>query len=246
MIPKTIHYCWFGRSPLPPLAEKCIASWRKFLPDYEIKEWNEDNFDVYATPYTAKAYEAKKYAFVSDYARFWILYKYGGVYFDTDVEVIKPMDDILALGSYMGFERDPRKGVNGKVNPGLGFAVERGNDVVKKILDYYSELNFEMNSEKTNDIETIVEHTTKILTECGLTSKPGIQKISKIYVYPSDYFAPIHIVTHRLHITRHTHTIHQYMASWVDNKQSFIGKLRNLMPEKILIMINRLKHPELY
>ena len=95
MIPKSIHYCWFGRSELTPLAKKCLASWRQFFPDYEIKEWNEDNFDVNIIPYTADAYKAGKYAFVSDYARFWVLYHFGGVYFDTDVEVIRPMDDVL-------------------------------------------------------------------------------------------------------------------------------------------------------
>lgn len=108
MIPKIIHYCWFGRGPLPELAQKCIASWKKYLPDYEIKEWNEDNFDVNIIPYTAEAYKAKKYAFVSDYARFWILYQYGGIYFDTDVEVIRPMDDIIERGNFMGFETDPK------------------------------------------------------------------------------------------------------------------------------------------
>jgi len=106
MIPKVIHYCWFGRNPLPSLAIKCIESWRKYLPDYEIKEWNEDNFDVNIIPYTQEAYQVGKYAFVSDYARFWILYKYGGLYFDTDVEVIKPMDDIIARGPFMGCEKD--------------------------------------------------------------------------------------------------------------------------------------------
>ena len=95
MIPKIIHYCWFGKKPLPKLALKCIASWKKFLPDYEIKEWNEDNFDVNQIPYTSEAYACKKYAFVSDYARFKIMYEYGGIYFDTDVEVIKPLDDII-------------------------------------------------------------------------------------------------------------------------------------------------------
>ena len=105
MIPKIIHYCWFGRNPLPESAKKCIDSWRKFLPDYEIKEWNEDNFDVNIIPYTQQAYEAKKYAFVSDYARFWILYHHGGVYFDTDVEVIRPMDDIIKKGPFMGREK---------------------------------------------------------------------------------------------------------------------------------------------
>ncbi len=94
-ISKIIHYCWFGGKPLPNSAKKCIASWKKFFPDYEIKEWNEDNFDVNMVPYIAEAYKAKKYAFVSDYARFWVLFKYGGLYFDTDVEVIKPMDEIV-------------------------------------------------------------------------------------------------------------------------------------------------------
>ena len=120
MIPKIIHYCWFGRNPLPELAQKCIASWKKYLPDYEIKEWNEDNFDVNIIPYTAEAYAMKKYAFVSDYARFWILYRYGGIYFDTDVEVIRPIDDIIAKGNFMGYETDPnpKRGDAGSVAPG--------------------------------------------------------------------------------------------------------------------------------
>ena len=101
MIPKTIHYCWFGGNPLPEMAIKCIESWKKFLPDYEIKQWDESNFDVNMIPYAAEAYKAKKYAFVSDFARFWILYNYGGLYFDTDVEVIKPMDNIIAKGPFM-------------------------------------------------------------------------------------------------------------------------------------------------
>ena len=104
MIPKTIHYCWFGKTPLPTFAKECIKSWRKYLPDYEIKEWNEESFNVNIIPYTKEAYESKKYAFVSDYARFWILYNYGGLYFDTDVEVIKPMDDIIKKGAFMGCE----------------------------------------------------------------------------------------------------------------------------------------------
>lgn len=104
MIPKVIHYCWFGGNPLPDSAKKCISSWRKYLPDYEIKEWNERNFDVKSIPYTREAYRLKKFAFVSDYARMWILYHYGGIYFDTDVEVIKPFNDIIQRGNFMGFE----------------------------------------------------------------------------------------------------------------------------------------------
>ena len=110
MIPKVIHYCWFGRNPLPPFAVKCIESWKKFLPGYEIKEWNEDNFDVNIIPYTQEAYEARKYAFVSDYARFYILYHHGGIYFDTDVEVIKSIDDIIERGAFMGCENEAKPG----------------------------------------------------------------------------------------------------------------------------------------
>ena len=136
MIPKVIHYCWFGRNPLPPLALKCIESWKKFFPDYEIKEWNEDNFDINIIPYTKEAYEAKKYAFVSDYARFWILYQYGGVYFDTDVEVIKDMRPLVVCGNFMGKEIGAlMKTKNGNevacVNPGLGLAASKGNLFLK-------------------------------------------------------------------------------------------------------------------
>ena len=125
MIPKVIHYCWFGRNPLPTSAQRCIASWRIFLPDYEIKEWNEDNFNVNIIPYTQQAYEAKKYAFVSDYARFWVLYHYGGLYFDTDVEIIKSFDDIVDNGAFMGLEIDGTKeGSKIAINPGLGLGAD--------------------------------------------------------------------------------------------------------------------------
>ena len=133
MIPKVIHYCWFGRNPLPKSALKCIASWRIFFPDYEIKEWNEDNFDVNIIKYTQDAYNAKKYAFVSDYARIWILYNYGGIYFDTDVEVIAPMIDIIDKGPYMGFEIDTQNGNQYAVAPGLGIATTIGSNIYKQI-----------------------------------------------------------------------------------------------------------------
>ena len=136
MIPKIIHYCWFGRNPRPASAKKCIASWRKYLPDYEIKEWNEDNFDVNIIPYTQQAYEMKKYAFVSDYARFWILYHYGGLYFDTDVEVIKSFDDIVDKGAFMGLEIDgTKKDTKIAIAPGLGLGAETGMSIYYQILE---------------------------------------------------------------------------------------------------------------
>ena len=148
MIPKIIHYCWFGKNLLPKSAKECIASWKKFFPDYEIKEWNEDNFNINITTYTAEAYKAKKYAFVSDYARFWILYNYGGLYFDTDVEVLKPMDDIMAKGGFMGMEKAEGSTLDNFDNntiliaPGLGLAVEKGHTFYKEILEIYNKKHF--------------------------------------------------------------------------------------------------------
>ena len=133
MISKKIHYCWFGGNPLPELALKCIESWRRFLPDYEIIEWNESNFDVYCCEYVQEAYEAKRWAFVSDYARFKILYENGGLYFDTDVEIIKPMDDLISKGGFMGCEEETAL----SVAPGLGLGVSPGLGLYKELLESY-------------------------------------------------------------------------------------------------------------
>ena len=245
MIPKIIHYCWFGHGPLPELAQKCIASWRKYLPDYEIKEWNEDNFDVNIIPYTAEAYKEKKYAFVSDYARFWILYKYGGLYFDTDVEIIRPIDDIIARGNFMGFETDPKPQNAGRgdaseasVAPGLGLGVTPGLGLVKKMLDYYEGQHFVREANMRNQI-TVVHICTKVLMDNGLKMQTGIQCVDGIYIYPSEYFCPINVVTGRIHVERNTRTIHHYAGTWVDKKFSIKETLKRLLPESwVLALIN--------
>lgn len=212
MIPKVIHYCWFGRNPLPKLAQKCIASWRKFFPDYEIKEWNEDNFDVNIIPYTRDAYEAKKYAFVSDYARFWILYHYGGIYFDTDVEVVNSFDSIIANGAFMGREA----GTNGEVAPGLGIGAERGNSVLSELLDYYSTLSF-INSDGSLNQITIVKYTTEILQRHGLRIENSFQHIDGFTIYPSDYLCPMDSTSGIVTITNNTVSIHHYNCSWLNH-----------------------------
>ena len=237
MIPKIIHYCWFGRGPLPELAQKCIASWKKYLPDYEIKEWNEDNFDVNIIPYTAEAYQAKKYAFVSDYARFWILYQYGGIYFDTDVEVIRPIDDIISKGNFMGFETDPKPQLKAdaseaSINPGLG--------IIKKMLDYYEGKHFVHEAVMRNQI-TVVYIATQVLRENGLKNVTGVQEVADCFIYPSEYFCPINVTTGRIHVEKNTRTIHHYAGTWVDKKFSMKEFVKRLIPEKLLLSLFALK-----
>ena len=219
-IPKIIHYCWFGRNPLPESAIKCINSWRKFFPDYEIKEWNEENFDVNIIPYTAEAYSVKKYAFVSDYARFWILYKYGGLYFDTDVEVIKSMDDIVGRGGFMGIEVDGENGTYPLVAPGLGLAIEAGNPIYKSIIDYYQTQRFLNDDGIPNNI-TVVHHNTKILKEHGLQPINEIQEVGGIWIYPRDFFNPLNDNTGKLTITSNTYSIHWYTKTWLPKQNLF-------------------------
>lgn len=249
MIPKIIHYCWFGRNPLPELAQKCIASWKKYLPDYEIKEWNEDNFDVNIIPYTAEAYAQKKYAFVSDYARFWILHKYGGIYFDTDVEVIRPIDDIIARGNFMGFETDPKlkDDISNNperllwVNPGLGLGVSSGNRLIDQMLHYYDGQHFVHEAVMKNQI-TIVCIATKVLIENGLINTQGIQKVDDCYIYPSEYFCPINVTTGRIHVEKNTRTIHHFAGTWVDKKFSLKELVKRILPESWVLTLINLKN----
>lgn len=245
MIPKIIHYCWFGRGPLPELAQKCIASWKKYLPDYEIKEWNEDNFDVNIIPYTAEAYQAKKYAFVSDYARFWILYKYGGIYFDTDVEVIRSIDDIVKRGNFMGFETDSKPQLKedaseASVNPGLGLGGNPGLGLIKKMLDFYEGKHFKFIPDSIGQL-TIVHIATEVLNQAGLKQQPGIQLVNDVWIYPTEYFCPINLKTGRIHIEANTRTIHHYSGTWQDKHFSFKEFIKKVLPENVLLKVMALK-----
>lgn len=241
-IPKIIHYCWFGGNPLPELAIKCINSWRIFFPDYEIVEWNENNFDVNIIPYTRDAYKAKKYAFVSDYARFWILYKYGGVYFDTDVEVIKDMRPIIEMGAFMGCENDLKEiqDVNNNLNaclsigvaPGLGLAVQPMHKIYKELLDLYSKLSF-INSNGSYNNKTVVEYTTELLIKHGLIETCKIQSIQGIFIYPKEYFCPLDYKTGELVITENCYSIHHYMGSWQKNKSRIFNKVSAVIGVKL-------------
>ena len=225
MIPKIIHYCWFGRTPLTPLAQKCIASWRQFFPEYEIREWNEDNFDVACIPYTAQAYQAGKYAFVSDYARFWVLYRHGGVYFDTDVEVIRTMDDILEKGALMGFEL---LGETMAVNPGLGLAAEPGIALYKTILDRYETLSFFLPDGSVNPC-MMIPMVTALLKERGLKGDGTVERLDGIDIYPPDWFNPFDDALGRLCKTDNTRTIHWYAKSWLPAEPAWKTELKRML-----------------
>lgn len=244
MIPKKIHYCWFGGNPLNDLGKKCLESWKKYFPDYEIIEWNESNFDVHCCKYVEQAYEAKKWAFVSDYARFKIIYEQGGVYFDTDVEAIASFDDIIESGSFMGCENKVTADKpHLAVNPGLGFAVEPKHPFIKELLDDYDKSSF-LKEDGSLDLTTIVDRTTNLLKLHGLENKNEIQTVAGLTVYPVDYFCPIDMDSGKLIITDNTRSIHRYAASWVDNYSKFRGKvyrvIRRVCGEKFVKKIRSL------
>jgi mannosyltransferase OCH1-like enzyme len=204
---------------MPESAYKCIDSWKKFLPDYEIRLWNEDNFDVNINRYTSEAYAAKKYAFVSDYARFYVLYRYGGLYFDTDVELIKPIDDIIECGPFMGCEKSAAAvaaALNMGVAPGLGLGVNPGLGLYAEILAHYDTLAFLNSDGSPNTKDTVVTITTRILCNHGLKLTSEIQQCAGVWIYPNTYFSPKDIDTKKLTITENTRSIHHYDATWAE------------------------------
>lgn len=205
-IPKVIHYCWFGRGEVPKLEKKCIETWKKILPDYTIIEWNEDNFNINCNEYVREAYEAKKYAFVSDYARLYVLYNYGGIYMDTDMEVVKSLDIFLENNAFVGFENDTH------IQTGI-MACKKGNKLFKEFLDYYNEKKFFMGDGKA-DLTANVRFITDICKKYNLKLNNTIQTINGLTVYPRTYFCPLSY-TKEKYFTNNTYTIHHFAGSWV-------------------------------
>lgn len=238
MIPKIIHYCWFGGNPLPQNAEKCIESWRKYLPDYEIKRWDESNYDVNSIPYTRDAYSAKKYAFVSDYARFWILYHYGGVYFDTDVEVMRSLDDIISEGPFMGVEQQDDYKIT--VAPGLCLGAEAQNEFLGLLINRYETLSF-IEPDGSLCLKNVVDITTECFLSEGLKNTPEIQQCCGFKIYPKDYFCPIDYTTRELRITANTRTIHHYAESWVPKSTRVKNAIGRLLGKQFLQFLSKLK-----
>lgn len=237
MIPKQIHLIWFGSDNLPEQVNLCIESWRHFMPDYEIVRWDESNFDVNQNNYCREAYEAKKWAFVSDYARFKILFDHGGIYLDTDVELLKPLNELLAKGPLMACESNRSKsgkksaisaaapGLIPAVNPGLILAVNPGLPLYKEIIDSYESDHFLLD-DGTFNLRTVVERTSDILYAHGLVSKPCIQKIAGITIYPEEYFCPMDHMTGKIRITNKTVAFHHYSATWQSEVERELTKRR--------------------
>lgn len=235
-IPKIIHYCWFGHSKLPDMAVRCIASWRKFFPDYEIRQWDESNFDVNVCDYAREACEKRSWAFLSDYARFWIIYNYGGLYFDTDVEVIRPMDDIIERGPFMGLEMEldfslaadwdaEDAGKFLSVAPGLGLAANPGLGLYREILDDYEHSHFAGDYGASN-ITTVVKRVSSIILrhKIEIADKNSLC-VEGIYIYKKDFFSPKSFQTGETQITENTRSIHHYAASWITWPVKCMGRI---------------------
>lgn len=207
MIPKIIHYCWFGRGELSPLTKMCIESWKKFLPDYEIMLWNEDNFDVTANKFTRQAYEKRKYAFVSDYVRLWALKNHGGVYMDTDIEVIRPLDDFMAYSAFGGFETDKW------VSTGI-LASRAAEPWIDYILTYYAKRGFVRWNGKLNKTPN-PQILSKMFAQKGLKLDNTYQIYdNSLHIFPKDYFCPKSYDDGVITITENTRVIHHFSGTW--------------------------------
>lgn len=226
MIPKIIHYCWFGRGQMPELALNCIESWKKFLPDYELMLWNEDSFNITSVPYVKEAYEARKFAFVTDYVRLWALNRFGGVYMDTDVEIVKPLDDLLDLPAFTGYEASTSGA------PVTGLMASAPDGVwVKEQLAAYDGRHFKK-EDGTLDMTTNTVIISDIMTANGfvIDGKYHVYK-DDMHVFPVDYFCPL-TSTRVLKMTDNTYCIHHFAGSWKERTR--MDMIKDFIAEKIL------------
>lgn len=209
MIPKVIHYCWFGRGKKTKLIKRCIKSWKKYCPDYDIIEWNESNFNIEEScTYVQEAYRERKWAFVSDYVRLKIIYELGGIYLDTDVELIKNLDELLEHPAFFGYQDECF------IATGLGFGAEKGNEIVKCMLDDYANICFVDEKGQLDLTPCTVRNTKAIERFLRGTDTSKISFIPNAVLYPKEYFSPIDCKTLVMEKTEKTISIHWFSASW--------------------------------
>ena len=225
-IPKVIHYCWFGGGELPKMAEKCIRSWQKYCPDYQIICWNENNFDVNENRYAKEAYEAKKWAFVSDYVRLKVLYEQGGIYLDTDVELLKPLDSLIEHQGYVGYEQ------SGLVSTGLGFACEAGNSLIEALLRDYDEIPFQK-ADGSYDLMPCPDRNTETLKRLGLVADGTYRVFMNLQFLPAEYLCPMDYYTSKKKLTKNTYSVHLYCASWTSKTSKRTLLFKRLLGVKL-------------
>lgn len=217
MIPKKIHYCWFGRAEKPKLAQKCIASWQRLCPEYEIIEWNEENFNIDYNEYTRYCYHNKKWAFLSDYVRLLVVAQNGGMYFDTDVELLRKPDELLAYDAFYGFENTDH------ISTGLGFGAKSNHPTLVEMIKEYDE--FEPNEDGKFDFIGCPIINTKCLLEWGATLDGSRQNVSGVEILPVEYFNPYDDPTGRLNATENTISVHWYSKSWMSKSTILRSKI---------------------
>ncbi|NFE74565.1 exopolysaccharide biosynthesis protein [Clostridium botulinum] len=232
MIPKVIHYCWFGGKQLPSLARKCIKSWKKYCPDYEIIEWNESNFDFNCNQFVKSAYESGNWAFVSDYARLKIICENGGIYFDTDVELLRNIDLLLNNECFVGIQQVERL-----INTGLGFGAEVHNKMIKSMLEQYENIIFDQRKKMDFACPYLNTHA---FDTYGFNEKDDIQEIRGAKIYPPRYFDPIAPGKSENLKCDDTFSIHHYNASWTSTSQRIKRKIAILIGGERIIKIKRL------
>ncbi len=233
MIPKIIHYCWFGRNPKPKIAERCIKSWEKKCKGYKIIEWNEDNFDINSCPlYVRQAYEAKKWAFVTDYVRLKIVYEYGGVYFDTDVELVKKPDFLMTHRAWFGFEDEQY------TNTGLGFGAEAGHPILAEMMAQYENILFVL-ADGTFDQTPCPQRNTEVFLKRGLVQNNSMQILEDdILILPKIYLCPIDSSTGHLTRSKETVSIHHFAGTWYTAEE----RMRYLSWQQNQNLLFRIKH----
>lgn len=218
MIPKIIHYCWFGNNDKPDSVKYCIESWRKHCGDYQIIEWNENNYDVTSTDYIKQAYNKKRWAFVADYVRLDVVEKYGGIYLDTDVELIRNIDFLLHDRAFIGFERIEDSTQLPVVNTGQGFGSEPHGVAVSEMKKIYDKEKF-INSEGQENLVPCTQKNTKALLHLGMVQEDKEQSLKDIHVYSSEYFSPKAWNSNAIHVSNLTCSIHHYSSTWLTQEE---------------------------
>lgn len=234
MIPKIIHYCWFGGNPLPTDVKQCIESWKKMCPDYEIKRWDESNFDVNAHPFTKAAYEAKAWAFVSDYARLKVVYETGGIYLDTDVELLRNTDFLLENQCYIGIQQP-----ESLCTTGLGFGAEKSSPVVKKMLECYDAIEFSDQAKNTFACPWLND---RAIRSFGKVSNEDVTYLNEVTIYPPRFFDPLSTGNTNNLLCDDTVSIHHYAATWTGNKQRWRRKIVRIIGEKNVQKLKELRN----